>query len=96
MSVTVVVNFEASDGNAEALLALLREGRDLSRAAEGCEEFDLFRRQDDPDRFMFLERWTSIEAHHANMAHNIVGTGHFAKILPLLVGPPDNGVVELV
>ena len=96
MSVDVVVNFQASDGNAELLLPLLRAGRDISRNAAGCEAFDLFRRQDDPSRFMFIERWTSIEAHHTNMANNIVATGHLAKMLPLLVAPPDNGVIEAV
>jgi hypothetical protein len=30
------------------------------------------------------------------MAENIVGSGHFAKILELLVAPPDNGVIEEV
>ena len=68
MSVNVVVNFQASDGNAESLLPAAREGRDLSRKADGCEAFDLFQRQDDPHKFMFIERWTSIDAHHANMA----------------------------
>jgi quinol monooxygenase YgiN len=96
VSVSVVVNFQASNGNIELLLPLLREGRDLSRKAEGCEVFDLFQRQDDPHKFMFIERWTSIDAHHANMAKNIVGSGHLAKLLPLLVGPPDNGVIESV
>jgi quinol monooxygenase YgiN len=96
LSVNVVVNFQASDGNTHLLLPLLREGRDLSRKAEGCEVFDLFQRQDDPHKFMFIERWTSIDAHHANMAENIVASGHLAKILPLLVGPPDNGVIEIV
>ena len=95
MSVTVVVNFVASAGNAEQLLALLREGRDISRTAEGCESFELFQREDQPNRFMFFERWTSIEAHHENMAQNIVATGHLAKILPLLDGPIDNGVLAL-
>jgi hypothetical protein len=45
---------------------------------------------------MLFEQWASIDAHHENMAHNIVATGHLAKIIPLIVGPPDNGVVELV
>ncbi len=45
---------------------------------------------------MFIERWTSIDAHHANMAENIVASGHLAKMLPLLVGPPDNGVIEIM
>jgi quinol monooxygenase YgiN len=96
MSVDVVITFQASEGNAERLLALLREGRDFSRRAEGCEAFELFQRQDDPDKFMFMERWTSIEAHHANMAQNVVASGHLEKLMPLLVGPPDNGVIERV
>ena len=96
MSVNVVVNFQATDGNSDLLLGLLREGRDLSRNAEGCEQFDLFQRQDDPHKFMFLERWASIDAHHANMADNIVASGHLAKMLPLLAGSPDNGVIEMV
>jgi quinol monooxygenase YgiN len=96
MSVDVVVNFQASEGNADPLLRLLREGRDLSRKADGCEAFELFQRQDDLHKFMFIERWSSIEAHHANMADNIVATGHLSKMLPLLVGPPDNGVIESV
>ena len=94
MSVDVVVNFQASKGDAEHLLPLLSKGRDLSRTAEGCEAFELFQRQDDPSRFMFLERWTSIDAHHANMAQNIVASGHLARLMPLLVEPPDSGVIE--
>jgi quinol monooxygenase YgiN len=94
MGVDVVVNFEALPGKADELALLLRQGRDISRAADGCESFQLFQRADDEHRFMFIERWTSIDAHHANMADNILGSGHFAKILPLLVGPPDNGVIE--
>ena len=94
MSVDVVVNFQASEGETDRLLPLLLEGRDLSRKAEGCEAFDLFQRQDDQRRFMFIERWSSIEAHHANMAQNIVASGHLARLLPLLVGPPDNGVID--
>ena len=45
---------------------------------------------------MFVEQWQSIETHHQNMADNIVATGHLARILPLLVGPPDNGVIRRV
>ena len=95
MSVTIVVNFQASEGNADKLLPLLQQGRDFSRKAEGCESFEMYQRQDDPSRFMFLQRWTSLEAHKENMATNVVASGHMAKIDPLLVGPIDNGVVEV-
>ena len=96
MSVNVVINFQAASGCAAELLPLLQEGRDISRAADGCESFELFQRQDDEHKFMFLERWESVEAHHTNMADNIVASGHLGRILPLLVGPPDNGVISRV
>ena len=96
MPVDVVINFQALPGHADELLALLIEGRDLSRAANGCENVELFQREDDPHKFMFLERWSSIEAHHQNMAVNIIASGHLARILPLIVGPPDNGVIRQV
>jgi quinol monooxygenase YgiN len=96
MSVDVVINFQALPGHAAELRELLAEGRNLSRAAQGCESFELYQRQDDENKFMFLERWTSIESHHQNMASNIVASGHLARILPLLVGPPDNGVIRVV
>ena len=94
MSISVVINFQASAGNAADLLPLLRAGRDISRAADGCESFELFQRQDDENKFMFLEQWRSAEDHHENMATNILASGHLALILPLLVGPPDNGVIS--
>ena len=96
MSVTIVVNFHASEGNAAKLAALLQEGRDFSRKAEGCESFEVFQRQDDPNKFMFLEHWVSLEAHKENVAKNVVGSGHLDKIKALLTGPPDNGVVQAV
>jgi quinol monooxygenase YgiN len=96
MSVNVVVNWQALPDKAAELLPLLQKGRDLSRLASGCESFDLFQRQDDESKFMFVERWSSIEAHHENMSHNIVGSGHLGHILPLIVGPPDNGVIEII
>ena len=96
MSVNVVINFQALPGKAAELLPLLKEGRDISRAAEGCISFELFQRQDDENRFMFLETWSSLEAHHQNMADNIVATGHLLRILPLIVGPPDNGVIQAI
>jgi hypothetical protein len=37
----VLANFHAADGNADALRLLLEQGRDISRAASGCELFEL-------------------------------------------------------
>ena len=51
---------------------------------------------DEPDRFMFFERWATRDAHERNMADNIVASGHLAKLLPLLAGPPDASFLDLV
>ena len=96
MSVNVVINFQALPDKAAELLTLLKQGRDICRSAAGCESFDLFQRQDDESKFMFVEQWSTIDAHHENMAENIVGSGHLGRILPLIVGPPDNGVIQLI
>jgi quinol monooxygenase YgiN len=96
MSVNVVINFQALPEKAPELLPLLQQGRDISRSAVGCESFDLFQRQDDETKFMFVEQWSTIEAHHENMAENIVASGHLGRILPLIVGFPDNGVIQLI
>ena len=87
MSVTLIVNVRAVEGNAEAMLALLRQGRDFSLQAEGCEAFDLYQSLDDPHQFVMVQRWTSPEAHNANFEQNVKGSGRLAKILPLLSEP---------
>jgi heme oxygenase (mycobilin-producing) len=96
VSVAVIAQFKASEGNAEAVMALLQEGRDFSLKADGCEAFAVYQREDDLQRFVFVERWASIEAHHANMETNVVATGHLAKIQPLLSEPPESGAYQAV
>jgi quinol monooxygenase YgiN len=96
MSLTVIVNFRAAEGKAEALLPLLRTGRDFSLKAEGCEAFDLYQGEDDPHQFVMVERWTSLEAHHANFETNVRASGHLDKILPLLSEPIRSGVYGAV
>lgn len=55
----------AGDGQADALLTALHELARVVGSLEGCEGIDLLRDQDDPARFVFLERWTTADAHKA-------------------------------
>jgi quinol monooxygenase YgiN len=96
VSVEVVTSFQALPGQAAELVSLLQEAAEISRAATGCESFQVFQRHDDDHKLLFLERWTSLDEHDDNIAHNIIESGQFMKILPLLVGPPDTGVIHLV
>ena len=47
MSVTMIVNLQAAEGNAEPLRALLQRARDMSANAEGCEAFEVFQGEGD-------------------------------------------------
>lgn len=86
MSITHITEFYAAPGQEGTLLALLTEGRDRMRAAEGCESFDLYHGQDE-HAFTFVQRWISPEAHDAAFADRIVQTGHLDKVLATLGQP---------
>ncbi len=96
MSVTMIVQFQAADGKAEPLRALLQQGRDFSLRAEGCEGFDLYQRQNDLHQFVMVQRWTSAEAHDANFGKNVKGSGHLGKILSLTVKPIESAIFHSV
>ncbi len=96
MSVTMIVRFQAADGKAEPLRALLQEGRDFSLKAEGCEAFDLYQRPDDSHQFVMVQQWTSVEAHDANFGKNVKGSGHLDKILPLTAKPIESALFHSV
>ena len=87
MSITHITEFHAAPGQEGTLVALLTEGRDRMRAAEGCESFDLYRDQDDELSFTFVQSWSSHEAHDAAFGERIVGSGHLDKVLASLAEP---------
>ena len=96
MSVTIIVKFQAGEGKAESLQALLQQGRDFSLKAEGCEAFDLYQQKDDPHQFVMVQRWTSAEAHEANFGKNVKASGHLNKILPLTAKPIESASFKSV
>jgi quinol monooxygenase YgiN len=87
MSITHITEFHAAPGQEGTLVALLTEGRDRMRAAEGCESFDLYRDQDNAQAFTFIQRWVSPQAHDAAFAERIAQTGHLEKVLATLAQP---------
>lgn len=55
----------AAEGQADTLLAALRALAAAVAGIDGSEGIDLLRDIDAPDRFVFVERWVSVEAHRA-------------------------------
>lgn len=96
MSVTVFFTFEASAGNSEALLSVLRQGRDFGRTVDGCEAYDVYRGKDDPHKLVMVERWTSAEAQADHFEKNVLASGVLDRAVALMAEPPAPPVYFLL
>jgi quinol monooxygenase YgiN len=90
MSVTTVTRFHAAEGQESKLFDLQSEGRRRMLAADGCQSFDILRDQDDPRCSVFIQTWSSRQAHDAAFGEFIVASGHLEKVLAAL----DDDVVQ--
>ena len=61
MAVRLVVTFQAKQGKgADFAKAFAPVIKDVQQEP-GCEQYELFRGEEDPDKLVLLERWTSAE-----------------------------------
>jgi quinol monooxygenase YgiN len=90
MSITSVTRFHAIPGEEDTLLELQTEGRRRMMAADGCQSFDILRDQADAQSFVFVQTWTSREAHDAAFGELILASGHLERVLAVL----DEGVAQ--
>jgi len=90
MSVTSLTRFHATPGQEETLLSLQKEGRRRMLSAEGCESFDILRDETDRQSFVFVQTWSTREAHDAAFGELILASGHLEKVLAAL----DEGVIQ--
>ena len=90
MSVTTITRFHAAEGQEETLRELQSEGRRRMMAAEGCESFDILRDQAEARSSIFIQTWSSREAHDAAFGELIMASGHLEMVLATL----DEGVIQ--
>ena len=77
----------AGEGQADTLLAALRALSPAVEAIAGSEGVELLRDADNPQRFVFIERWASVEAHKA--ALGTLSKDLLGAVMAPLAGPPD-------
>ena len=58
----IVVEFEVKPEHAADFIKLMKSHADLSRAEDGCQQFDVLQAQDDPNKIFFVEAWRDAEA----------------------------------
>lgn len=82
----------AAEGRADELRGTLRALAGAVEAIAGCEGTETMHDVDRPGRFLFIERWTSIEAHKAGGA-NLPKPLLEALVAPL-VGRPEGSCFQ--
>jgi quinol monooxygenase YgiN len=82
----------AAEGKASALEQALRVLLDHVRALPGSEGVELLRDQADSARFVFLERWASVEAH--SQAGKQLSKAVMAPVMEALAGRPDGAYLD--
>ncbi|OCC25154.1 hypothetical protein MB02_00190 [Croceicoccus estronivorus] len=94
MAIRVIYEMTAQTDQGDAFTAVLADLATTIRGLPGCEGVDVLRRQDNPDQFLFMEKWPSGEVY--DEAAKMVPKTAFAPLKPLLGGPPARSVHELL
>ena len=86
MSVTRISNFEARAGMANKLYDFLLSVMPLIKGSAGCESVQLLRNQHNPQAFVVIETWASVETHRASLKN--VPSEKLGEAMLMLAGPP--------
>lgn len=68
MAIARHYEMHAGEVGADGLRAILVTLGDAVKAIPGCLGVELLQDRDAPDRFLFIEKWESVEAHKAGGA----------------------------
>lgn len=70
-TLTIVANIHAKAGKIDLMRAELEKLIDVTRAEQGCLQYDLHQDNDDPGHFVFFENWASRDdwREHMNAPH---------------------------
>ena len=67
MALRLVVTLMAKPGMRDAYANALQGTIDITHGEDGCEQYELFYSNEDPNKLVLLERWTSAEHLDAHM-----------------------------
>ncbi len=60
--IMIVVEFELKPQHTADFIKLMKNHAELSRAEDGCQQFDVLQAQNDPNKIFFVEGWRDAEA----------------------------------
>lgn len=83
----------AAPGKEEAMVDALRHLASKVRPLAGCEGIEWGRDAENPAEFVFIEAWTSVDAHKA--ASSQLSKDDFGPMVAALGGPPAGRYVNV-
>jgi quinol monooxygenase YgiN len=86
MSIVRINEFQAADGQAQALREFLGSVIGVIETSPGCQRCELLVDPEDATRLVIVEAWDSVAAHQA--AASRIPPEKLAEVRPLLAGPP--------
>lgn len=84
----------AAEGKTDELESALRNLANAVRAVVGCHGVDVMRDLDDERRYVFIEKWESIEVYKASSAK--LPKEVVAPMMAALDGPPQAAYLDLL
>lgn len=87
MSITRINEFQAREGQGDALRDFIQAFLPVIEASDGCRSCRLLQHQEDPTQIVVIEVWDSTEAHQASVRN--IPPGALADAMKLLAGPPQ-------
>jgi quinol monooxygenase YgiN len=82
----------AKDADGAALDSALRAIADAVRPRPGCEGVEMLRDLANERRFIFIERWTDVDAHKA--AGALLDKSVIKAMMAALDGPPEGAYLD--
>jgi quinol monooxygenase YgiN len=92
MTIARLYRMTAGEGQADALLQALTALADTVGAIPECAGVEILQDSDQPDRFTFIEKWTSVEAHKTSAA--LLPTEAMAPVMAALAGRPEGSYLD--
>jgi quinol monooxygenase YgiN len=87
MTVARLYRMTAAAGKEDALASALKEAALIIAKVPGSEGIEVLQDAEAPDRFVFIEKWTSIDHHKAAPEH--LPKGGLDAVMAAMAGPPD-------
>lgn len=92
MTIARVYIMHAAEGKDASLETFLGELADTVRTVAGCEGVEMLRDLGNERRFLFIEKWATVEAHKE--AGKVLPRELFSGLMANLDGPPDGAYFD--